>query len=77
MLVKIRYSLILFFGFLCFFDTKSKEIPAFPGAGLLELFTGGVELLLSQLAIAIRIRLRKPLEQSRQLRFGELSGLCI
>ena len=34
----------------------------FATCGLLELFTGGVELLLSQLAIAIRIRLRKPLE---------------
>ena len=41
MLVKIRYSLILIFGFLCFFDTKSKEIPAFPGAEGYGMYTVG------------------------------------
>ena len=41
MLVKIRYSLILIFGFLCSFETKSKEIPAFPGAEGYGMYTVG------------------------------------
>jgi hypothetical protein len=41
MLVKIRYSLILIAGFLCSFETKSKEIPAFPGAEGHGMYTLG------------------------------------
>ena len=41
MLVKIRYSLILISGFLCSFETKSKEIPAFPGAEGYGMYTVG------------------------------------
>ena len=47
-----------------------------PLPGLAELLPGGLELLRGEIAIAIRIRFRKTLEQLSQSRFGELLGLC-